>query len=68
MFRRSLYILIGVLMMACSQESEDRSQETGVRILEEAEAALANDGTPIISRTSDWRKHCRRVTPRKPCD
>ena len=30
-------------MMACSQESEDRSQETGVRILEEAEAALAND-------------------------
>ena len=43
MFRRSLYILIGVLMMACSQESEDRSQETGVRILEEAEAALAND-------------------------
>ena len=43
MFRRSLYILIGVLMTACSQESEDRSQETGVRILEEAEAALAND-------------------------
>ena len=43
MFRRSLYILIGVLMMAGSQESEDRSQETGVRILEEAEAALAND-------------------------
>ena len=35
--------MIGVLMMACSQESEDRSQETGVRILEEAEAALAND-------------------------
>ncbi len=30
-------------MIACSQESEDRSQETGVRILEEAEAALAND-------------------------
>ena len=43
MFTRSLYILIVVLMMACSQESEDRSQETGVRILEEAEAALAND-------------------------
>ena len=43
MFTRSLYILIGVLMIACSQESEDRSQETGVRILEEAEAALAND-------------------------
>ena len=43
MFRRSLYILIGVLMMACSQQSEDRSQKTGVRILEEAEAALAND-------------------------
>ena len=30
-------------MIACSQESEDRSQETGVRTLEEAEAALAND-------------------------
>ena len=43
MFTRSLYILIGVLMIACSQESEDRSQETGVRTLEEAEAALAND-------------------------
>ena len=43
MFRRSLYILIGVLMIACSQESEVRSQETGVRILKEAEAALAND-------------------------
>ena len=30
-------------MVACGQESDDRSQETGVRILEEAEAALAND-------------------------
>jgi tetratricopeptide (TPR) repeat protein len=30
-------------MVACGQESDDRSQDIGVRILEEAEAALAND-------------------------
>jgi tetratricopeptide (TPR) repeat protein len=35
--------MIGVLMIACGQESGDRSQKTGVRILAEAEAALAND-------------------------
>ena len=68
MFRRSLYILIGVLMMACSQESEDRSQETGVRILEEAEAALANDsirqGETLLRKTiqlaeasEDWHTY-----------
>ena len=68
MFRRSLYILIGVLMMACSQESEDRSQETGVRILEEAEAALANDsirlGETLLRKTiqlseasKDWHTY-----------
>ena len=68
MFRRSLYILIGVLMMACGQESEDRSQETGVRILEEAEAALANDsirlGETLLRKTiqlseasKDWHTY-----------
>ena len=44
MVTRALHIfIIGVLMVACGQESDDRSQNTGVRILEEAEAALAND-------------------------
>ena len=68
MFRRSLYILIGVLMIACSQESEDRSQETGVKILEEAEAALANDsirlGETLLRKTiqlseasKDWHTY-----------
>ena len=68
MFTRSLYILIGVLMMACSQESEDRSQETGVKILEEAEAALANDsirqGETLLRKTiqlaeasEDWHTY-----------
>ena len=68
MFRRSLYTLIGALMIACSQESEDRSQETGVRILEEAEAALANDsirqGETLLRKTiqlaeasKDWHTY-----------
>ncbi len=44
MVKRALHIfIIGVLMVACGQESDDRSQDIGVRILEEAEAALAND-------------------------
>ena len=44
MFKRALYIfIIGVLTVACGQESGDRSQEAGARILEEAEAALAGD-------------------------
>ena len=44
MVTRALHIfIIGVLMVACGQESDDRSQDIGVRILEEAEAALAND-------------------------
>ena len=43
-FARSLYIfMIGILMVACGQQSGDRSLESGVRLLEEAEAALAND-------------------------
>ena len=55
-------------MIACSQESEDRSQETGVRILEEAEAALANDsirlGETLLRKTiqlseasKDWHTY-----------
>ena len=55
-------------MMACSQESEDRRQETGVRILEEAEAALANDsirqGETLLRKTiqlseasKDWHTY-----------
>ena len=44
MFERSLYIfIIGILMVACGQESGDGSLESGVRLLEEAETALAND-------------------------
>ena len=44
MVTRAIHIfIIGVLMVACGQESDDRSQDIGVRILEEAEAALAND-------------------------
>ncbi len=44
MFTRALHILmIGLLMVACGQETGVGSQETGARILEEAEAALAND-------------------------
>ena len=44
MFTRALHIfMIGILMVACGQGTGDRSQETGIRILEEAEAALAND-------------------------
>lgn len=35
--------MIGILMVACGQQSGDRNLESGVRILEEAEAALAND-------------------------
>ena len=44
MLTRALHILmIGLLMVACGQETGVGSQETGARILEEAEAALAND-------------------------
>ena len=35
--------MIGVLMVACGQESGDRSQKSASKCLEEAEAALAND-------------------------
>ena len=44
MFRRSLYIfIIGVLMVACSQQQSGADSQTATRCLEEAEAALAND-------------------------
>ena len=43
MFTRSLYIvMIGILMVACSQQQQSDSQ-TAARCLEEAETALAND-------------------------
>ena len=44
MFTRSLYIfIIGVLMVACSQQQSGADSQTATRCLEEAEAALAND-------------------------
>ena len=43
MFTRSFYIfMIGILMVACSQQQQSDSQ-TAARCLEEAETALAND-------------------------
>ena len=44
MFTRSLYIfIIGILMVACSQQQQKSDSQTAARCLEEAEAALAND-------------------------
>ena len=44
MFTRSLYIfIIGILMVACSQQHQKSDSQTAARCLEEAEAALAND-------------------------
>ena len=44
MHKKSLYIfIIGVLLMACSQQ--DSNSQTAASCLEEAEAALANDST-----------------------
>ena len=44
MFTRSLYIfIIGVLMVACSQQQQKSDSQTAARCLEEAETALAND-------------------------
>ena len=44
MFTRTLYIFIlGVLMVACSQQQKEADSQTAARCLEEAEAALAND-------------------------
>lgn len=44
MFTRSLYIfIIGILMVACSQQQQKSDSRTAARCLEEAETALAND-------------------------
>ena len=44
MYMRTLYILImGVLLMACSQRQQASDTQTAARCLEEAEAALDND-------------------------
>ena len=46
MHKKSLYIfIIGVLLMACSQQ--DSNSQTAASCLEEAEAALANDSTRL---------------------
>jgi len=46
MHKKSLYIfIIGVLLMACSQQGPN--SQTAVSCLEEAEAALANDSTRL---------------------
>ena len=44
MSTRSLYIfIIGILMVACSQQQQKSDSQTAARCLEEAETALAND-------------------------
>ena len=44
MFTRALHILmIGVLMIACSQQQQGTDSQTAARCLEEAQAAFAND-------------------------
>ena len=68
MFTRSLYILIiGILMVACSQQQEADSQ-TAAQCLEEAEEAFANDsirqGETLLRKTiqlaeasEDWHTY-----------
>ena len=56
MFARSLYIfMIGILMVACSQQQQGSDSQTAARCLEEAEAALANDsihqGETLLRKT-----------------
>ena len=69
MFTRSLYIFIlGVLMVACSQQQSGADSQTATRCLEEAEAALANDsirqGETLLRKTiqlseasEDWHTY-----------
>ena len=69
MFIRSLYIfIIGVLMVACSQQQQGADSQTAARCLEEAEAALANDsirqGETLLRKTiqlaeasEDWHTY-----------
>ena len=56
MFTRSLYIfIIGILMVACSQQQQKSDSQTAARCLEEAETALANDsirqGETLLRKT-----------------
>ena len=56
MFARSLYIfMIGILMVACSQQQQGSDSQTAARCLEEAEAALSNDsirqGETLLRKT-----------------
>ena len=56
MYTRTLYILIlGILLMACSQSQMGSDTQTAAGCLEEAEAALANDsirlGETLLRKT-----------------
>ena len=69
MFTRSLYIfIIGVLMVACSQQQQGTDSLTAARCLEEAQAAFANDsirqGETLLRKTiqlaeasEDWHTY-----------
>ena len=69
MYMRTLYILImGVLLMACSQRQQASDTQTAARCLEEAEAALDNDsirlGETLLRKairlseaSEDWHTH-----------
>ena len=69
MFAKSLYIfIIGVLMVACSQQQPQAEPQTAARCLEDAEAALANDsirqGETLLRKTikmaeasEDWHTY-----------
>ena len=66
---RSLYIFIlGILMVACSQQQQGSDSQTAAHCLEEAEAALANDsirqGETLLRKTiqlaeasEDWHTY-----------
>ena len=69
MFTRALHILmIGVLMVACSQRHQGAEPQTAARCLEEAQAAFANDsirqGETLLRKTiqlaeasEDWHTY-----------
>ena len=69
MYLRTLYILImGVLLMACSQRQQELDSQAAAHCLEEAEAALANDsirlGETLLRKairlseeSEDWHTH-----------
>ena len=69
MFIRSLYIfIIGVLMVACSQQQQGTDSQTAARCLEEAQTAFSNDsirqGETLLRKTiqlaeasEDWHTY-----------